>query len=139
MSDYGQYDGNFPFVDETPPPPPSLATTIGGLLGFGPVLRMMNDPMMQAHMTQMMQTIIESAGANLRIEAKLDYILRKLGHDPAEFAATPGPGNGFGTAAFLARLPNFGTGTAPVAGHVAVDGTGAATLADPSTHPRTRE
>lgn len=123
MSDYGQFDGNFPLIEGNTRPP-SFAESIGGLFGLGPIMRMMNDPALQQHMVEMMQAVIQSAGANLRMEAKLDFILRELGHDPSRFECDGG--RGFGNpAALLGGYGIPGAGANPAPSGAADDGIGA--------------
>lgn len=111
MSDNGSFE-----------PPPSFAETIGSMFGFGPIMRMMNDPMMQAHMLEMMQVIMASAGANIRMEQKLDFILRQLGHDPAQFDPV---GRRTGSpAALLGGYGIPGAGANPAPSGVVDNGTG---------------
>jgi hypothetical protein len=62
--------------------PQSSRSMWANMFGLGPLLDMIGDPQMMAHAHAVMQAMIEGANASRRLEAKLDLILRGLGHDP---------------------------------------------------------
>jgi hypothetical protein len=64
--------------------PPATSSLWGDMFGIGPLFKMISDPALGAHAHQMMQAIIEGASASSRIEAKLNALLKALGHDVAE-------------------------------------------------------
>lgn len=79
---------------ETPEPEPQpdqaqpTSSLWGQLFGLGPLFRMVSDPQMMQNAIGMMQAIAAGAAANQRLEAKLDFLLRKQGYDPEEIASS---------------------------------------------------
>ena len=77
----------------------------GDMFGLGPLMKVLSDPALQLHASAMMQSIIEGANANRRIEAKLDRLLGALGHEitdiNARFPSQFHPSTGSGPAAQL--------------------------------------
>jgi hypothetical protein len=88
-----------------PSQPQDTKSLWGDMFGLGPLMKVLSDPGLQLHAQAMMQSIIEGANANRRMEAKLDRLLGALGHEiadinsrfPSQFHPAPAPlleGNG---------------------------------------------
>ena len=89
----------------------------GDMFGLGPIMRLINDPELGPKAHQAIAGIIASSAAMVRIEAKLDFLLRVSGHDPAAIvAALPGglPDGNRGPAVAGAIAHDGGGGVAPV-------------------------
>ena len=111
-----------PFV--APSSPQSTASLWGDLFGIGAVMRMANDmaadPKIKGAMMDMIMSVANAAFALTRIEAKLDTLLKDLGHDP-EKAGQSANGRTI-PAALLADFRNLGPGGHPVASVIADNG-----------------
>ena len=66
---------------EPPAPAQETRSIWGDMFGLGPLMKIISDPALQLHAQAMMQSIIEGANANRRMEAKLDRLLGALGHE----------------------------------------------------------
>src|SRR5262249_17488919 len=73
----------------------------GDMFGIGPLMRLINDPELGAKAQLAVQGVIAGTAAMARIEAKLDFLLRALGHHPTNIGRNA-------VAALPARLPNGG-------------------------------
>ena len=62
-------------------PAPDTKSLWGDMFGLGSLMKVITDPALVQHAHNMMQATIEGANANRRIEAKLDMLLRALGHE----------------------------------------------------------
>jgi hypothetical protein len=60
---------------------PDTSSLWGNMFGVGPLLKLISDPALGAHAHAMMQAIIEGAQASARTEAKLNALLKALGHE----------------------------------------------------------
>lgn len=107
--------------------PRSSGSLWADMFGLGPFVRMLSDPSMMQNAALMMQAIAEGAKANIRMEMKLDFIIRSMGYDPA--TVTPAdysaPGR-FGPPLLSAGHGPAGTGAYTVTGGAADNGTGTA-------------
>jgi hypothetical protein len=81
------------------------------MLGIGPLMRLVNDPALRENAEKAMQAIINSHATIARLENKLDFVIREMGHDPAIIGA----GGGGNLAALPARLSD-GVGATAAAG-----------------------
>lgn len=59
----------------------STSSLLGDLFGVGSLFKVITDPGLQAHAHAMMAAVIEGANSSRRIEAKLDRLLKALGHE----------------------------------------------------------
>jgi hypothetical protein len=67
-----------------PAQPQDTKSLWGDMFGLGSLMKVLSDPALQLHAQAMMQSIIEGANANRRMEAKLDRLLGALGHEIAD-------------------------------------------------------
>lgn len=74
--------------------PPSSASLWGDMFGMGGFFKMISDPNLGAQAGAMMKAIIESSQAAHRTEAKLDALMKALGHVPIEPVAALSAPNG---------------------------------------------
>lgn len=79
--------GMFGNGQEPPAAPPDTGSLWGDVFGVGSLFKLISDPALMAHTHQMIGAVIEGANANRRIEAKLDRLLKALGHDLADINA----------------------------------------------------
>ncbi|PWT78039.1 MAG: hypothetical protein C5B60_01790 [Chloroflexi bacterium] len=63
----------------------------GEMFGLGPLMRLIQDPQLSQNANKVLQAIIDGQAATLRVEAKLDHLLRVLGHDPDRFGRSVAP------------------------------------------------
>lgn len=106
--------------------PRSTSSMWQDMFGLGPLFRMVSDPMMQQNAVLMMQAVAAGASSSQRLEAKLDFIIRKLGHDPATIVPSvhelTAPGRS-GPALIPDGRTGLGAGAAAASGLAADDGT----------------
>jgi hypothetical protein len=106
-----------------PSQPQSSGSLWGDVFGLSGLMKVITDPALVNHAHAMMQATIDGAHANRRIEAKLDRLLRALGHEindinsrfPDNFQ--PGP-----TPPLLEGGRADGTGGNPPSSELAHDG-----------------
>jgi hypothetical protein len=72
---------------EQPPQAPETSSLWGDMFGMGSLFKMISDPGLMAHTHAMMAAVIEGANANRRIEAKLDRLLKGIGHEISDINA----------------------------------------------------
>ena len=112
---------------QDPPSAPETSSLWGDMFGVSSLFKIISDPALMAHAHQMMASVIEGANANRRIEAKLDRLLKAIGHEitdinarfPSAFVAPPalsGPDGADG-----ARGHSAATGAAHDGGALASD------------------
>jgi hypothetical protein len=61
--------------------PPDTGSLWGNMFGLGPLMKVISDPALVSHAHLMMAAIIEGAQASQRTEAKLNRLLKALGHE----------------------------------------------------------
>jgi hypothetical protein len=69
------------------PPAPETSSLWGDMFGMGSLFKLISDPGLMAHTHAMMAAVIEGANANRRIEAKLDRLLKGIGHEISDINA----------------------------------------------------
>src|SRR5215468_1358183 len=86
----------------------STGSMWGSMFGLGPLMRLISDPELSQNANKVMRALIAGQAASQRVEAKLDFLLKVLGHDPQAIAPDDanGPGRGNDFTALLARLPD---------------------------------
>jgi hypothetical protein len=67
--------------------PPDTGSLWGDMFGVSSLFKVISDPSLMAHAHQMMASVIEGANANRRIEAKLDRLLKAIGHEISDINA----------------------------------------------------
>jgi hypothetical protein len=72
---------------QEPVAPPETSSLWGDMFGMGSLFKMISDPGLMAHTHAMMAAVIEGANANRRIEAKLDRLLKGIGHEISDINA----------------------------------------------------
>lgn len=105
--------------------PQETGSMWGDLFGVGSLFKVITDPGLQAHVHAMMAAVIEGANSSRRIEAKLDRLLKALGHEIEDINFRF---SGVGPAALLEANRADGVGGHPPAGGVIDDGAGGAAV-----------
>jgi hypothetical protein len=104
-------------------PPQETASIWGDMFGMSSLFKMISSPELMAHTHQMLAAVIEGANANRRIEAKLDRLLRALGHEIADINDRfPAQFRPPGLAPLLERNGALGTGSRAAASGPSDDG-----------------
>jgi hypothetical protein len=137
------------------PQAPPTSSLWGDVFGISGLVKALSDPAMMQGAQAMMTALAEGGQASRRIEAKLDMLLRALGHEietinarfPAHFGGPAGPGGPFdpriigGQSAPLLEGDRADGGRGSAIASLALDngGRGAADRVDPARgDPRNR-
>jgi hypothetical protein len=106
--------------------PQGTGSLWGDMFGLSGLMKVITDPALVQHAHGMMQATIDGAHANRRIEAKLDRLLRALGHEIEDINSRFPDGFQPGPPALLVQHGADGAGRNSASVELAHDGSGGA-------------